>query len=144
MPLGNIIRTNFGQVEKVVRVYPAGGNFKVGDELFRTSVSCVDTGFFDLFNFQWISGTPADLQNKSRIFISSELAKKHFAGMADPVGQLITYIKGDRRLEFIVGGVFMKPPLNSSFQDEAYVRFDNLLDVQNWDENDWSMEGMDV
>jgi hypothetical protein len=39
MPLGNIIRTNFEQVDKVARIYPAGGNFKVGDKLFSTSES---------------------------------------------------------------------------------------------------------
>lgn len=139
MPLGNIVKLNFGEVEKVARVYPAGGNFKVGDELFRTEVTCVDPEFFSMFNFRMVSGNIDEIKDKSRIFISSELAKKYFAGIDDPVGQLITYINGDKRLEFIVGGVYEKPPLNSSFQSEAYVNFDNVLDVQDWSENDWSL-----
>lgn len=56
MPLGNNIKTNISEVEKVVRVYPAGGNFKVGDQLFRTDVTCVDPDFFNLFTFHFVSG----------------------------------------------------------------------------------------
>ncbi len=139
MPLGSIVKTNFSQVEKVARVYPVGGNFKIGDDLFRTSVACIDPEFFSMFNFRMVSGNIADISNKSGIFISTELAKKHFANLDDPTGQLITYINGDKRLEFIVGGVFEKPPLNSSFQSEAFVNFDNVLDIQNWKEDDWSL-----
>jgi len=139
MPLGGIIRQNFSQVENVIRLYPSGGNFKVGDELFRTSVTCVDPGFFNVFTFNMIHGNGDYLNDKTRIFISDELAGKHFPDIEDPVGQLITYINGEERIEYIVAGVFEKPPQNSSFQAEAYVHFDNCLDVGNWDENDWAL-----
>jgi ABC-type antimicrobial peptide transport system permease subunit len=139
MPLGDIIRQNFSQVREVIRLYPSGGNFKVGDELFRTSVTCVDPGFFDVFTFTMIHGNGDYLNDKTRIFISDELAEKHFPDIEDPVGQLVTYINGEDRIEYIVGGVFYKPPQNSSFQAEAYVHFDNCLDVEDWDENDWSL-----
>ncbi len=139
MPLGAIIRQNFSQVDDVIRIYPSGGNFKVGDELFRTSVTCVDPGFFDVFTFNMIHGNGEYLTDKTRIFISDELAEKHFPDIEDPVGQLITYINGEERIEYIVGGVFEKPALNSSFQEEAYVHFDNCLDIGDWDETDWAL-----
>jgi len=140
MPLGEIIRQNFSQVEEVIRVFPTGGNFKVGDELFRASVTCVDPGFFKVFTFDMIRGNGDNLQDKSRIFISDELAKKYFPDIDDPVGQIITYINGDERIEYMVGGVFKKPPQNSSFEFiEAYVHFDNVFDVEGWDKQDWSL-----
>ena len=139
MPLGEIIRQNFSQVDEVVRVFPAGGNFKVGDELFRTAVTCVDPNFFKVFTFEMIHGNGDNLQDKSRIFISDALATKYFPDIDDPVGQIITYINGEERIEYLVGGVFKKLPQNNSFEFiEAYVHFDNVFDVQGWDKNDWS------
>jgi putative ABC transport system permease protein len=139
MPLGEIIRQNFSQVDEVIRVFPAGGNFKVGDDLFRTAVTCVDPNFFKVFTFDMIHGNGDNLKDKSRIFISDELAAKYFPDIEDPVGQIITYIQGEERIEYMVGGVFKKLPQNTSFEFiEAYVHFDNVFDVQGWDKNDWS------
>lgn len=138
MPLGESIRGSISQIDKVVRIYPIGGNFKVGDELFRTSVYAIDPDFFNLFTFNMLSGDKSELKDKSKILISTDLVEKHF-NETDPVGQLITYINGDQIIEYIVGGVFEKPPPNSSFQANAYVHFDNVLDIREWDENDWSL-----
>ncbi len=140
MPLGEVIRQNFSQVDEVIRVFPAGGNFKVGDELFRTAVTCVDPNFFKVFTFEMIYGNGDNLKDKSRIFISDQLAMKYFPDIDDPVDQIITYINGEERIEYMVGGVFKKPPQNSSFEFiEAYVHFDNVFDVQGWDKQDWSL-----
>ncbi|HLF33413.1 MAG TPA: FtsX-like permease family protein [Cyclobacteriaceae bacterium] len=140
MPLGNILRDNFSQISRVVRVFPAQGSFKVGDDLFRTTVNCVDPEFFEMFTFDMIHGTPAEIRNKTRIYISDILAEKYFAGIANPVGQVMTYMDGDQRIELSVGGVFRKPPQNSTFyREDAYVLFDNIFDITKWDENDWSI-----
>lgn len=138
MPLGATIKGSISQVDEVMRYYPVNGNFKVGDDLFRTWVSAVDPNFFDIFTFNFISGNKAELSDKSRIFISSRIAKRHFKDVEDPVGEIITYINGDLRLEFIVGGVFERQPRNSSFFSDAYVHYDNVFDVTGWDRNDWS------
>jgi putative ABC transport system permease protein len=45
LPLGQTIRESIGQVDKVIRYFPAGGNFKIGDELFSSSVGAVDPEF---------------------------------------------------------------------------------------------------
>ena len=138
LPLGAAINGSISQIDKVIRFMPVNGNFKVGDELFRTWVSAVDSNFFDTFTFDFIAGDPAELKDKSRIFISTDIVDKHFPDTPDPVGELITYINGDKRIEFIVGGVFKKQPQNSSFYPEAYVNYDNVFDVTDWDRNDWS------
>jgi ABC-type antimicrobial peptide transport system permease subunit len=138
MPLGSTINGSISQIDEVMRFSPVNGNFKVGDELFRTWVSAVDPNFFDMFTFDIISGSKDELKDKSRIFISTEIVEKHFPDNPDPLGELITYINGDQRVEFIVGGVFKKQPLNSSFFSDAYVHYENVFDVSGWDKNDWS------
>jgi ABC-type antimicrobial peptide transport system permease subunit len=137
MPLGAAIRNSISQIDEVMRFSPINGNFKVGDELFRTWVSAVDPNFFDIFTFNFISGNPSEINNKSRIFISSRLVKRHFRETEDPIGQIITYINGETRIEFIVAGVFEKQPRNSSFFADAYVHYDNVFDITGWDKSNW-------
>ena len=137
-PLAATIKGSITGIDQVVRYVPTGGNFKIGDELFRIGVSAVDANFLDVFSFPLVSGNKSALEDKGKIIISSQIKDKYFPDI-DPVGQLVTYINGTKRLEFIVGGVFEKMPLNSSFAGEdAIVNYANLFDIVTWDENDWA------
>ncbi len=138
MPLGESIRESISQVEKVARVNTVGGNFKIGDELFRAGIAGVDPDFFSLFTFEFIEGSASEINDKSKILINTDLVEKYFPD-TDPVGKIITYINGDELVDFIVGGVFEKQPFNSSFYMTAYVHFDNVLDIGDWEESNWSL-----
>ncbi|RLD19733.1 MAG: hypothetical protein DRI71_11400, partial [Bacteroidetes bacterium] len=136
-PLAQTIKGSISGVDEVIRYVPTGGNFKIGDELFRIGVSAVDDNFLDVFTFPLVSGNKAALKDKGKIIISSKIKDKYFPD-SEAVGQLVTYINGTKRLEFIVGGVFEKMELNSSFQFDALVQYDNLYDIVDWQENDWA------
>ena len=137
-PLGHTIRESISQIDDVIRFMPIRGNFKIDDNLFNTWVAAVDPEFFEDFTFEFLHGVRSQIQDKRIIFISSDIREKHFPDHENPVGEIITYIYGDRRIEFEVGGVFKVPPHNTSFFPEAYVHYDNVYDVRGWDENDWS------
>ncbi len=128
MPLGNYVKENFKDVSKVVRFIPSGSNFRIGDELFNTGVGYADSAFFELFTFELKHGTFADFADKSKIFISDEIAIKYF-GKEDVVGQPLTQIIEGQPKEFLVGGVFKKQPLNSSFYSETFTLIDNYWDA---------------
>jgi putative ABC transport system permease protein len=136
-PLALSIKGSISGIDQVVRFSPTGGNFKIKDDLFRIDVSAVDDNFLDVFTFPLLSGSKEALKDKGKIIISSKIKDKYFPD-SDPVGQLVTYINGKERLEFIVGGVFEKMPLNSSFQFDAIVNYANLFDIVDWQENDWA------
>ena len=139
LPLGQNIKGSISQVDDVIRYYPAGGNFKVGDELFDTWVAAVDPSFFNAFTVDFIYGDPSLINDKRTVFISDEIQEKHFPDNENPVGELLTYINGDKRIEFKIGGVYRKPPQNTSFFTEVYVNYENVFDIEDWDENDWSL-----
>ncbi len=124
MPLGLAIRQNFRDVKKVVRFMPADGAIRIGDELFNTYISYVDSAFFDLFTYEMKQGVASDLHDKGKIFINDEIARKYF-NREDIVGESLTQIINGKPREFIIGGVFKKQPLNSSFYSEAITLFDN-------------------
>jgi len=136
-PLAKSIDGSISGIEEVIRFSPTGGNFKIKDDLFRVGVSAVDDNFLDVFTFPIVSGSKEALKDKGKIIISSKIKENHFPD-SDPVGQLVTYINGKKRIEFIVGGVFEKMPLNSSFQFDAIVNYDNFFDIVDWEENDWA------
>ncbi|MEO0726552.1 MAG: ABC transporter permease, partial [Bacteroidota bacterium] len=138
MPLAKQIEGNFPQVEEVARVVPLSGNFKVGPEVFRSSVTAVDPSFFELFQFEVQSGQLLSSADKQSIVISSELQEKYFLNQADPVGESLTYLVGDQELIYQIVGVFAKPQKNSSFAAEAYIPFDNALEVQEWEGDNWA------
>ncbi|HET9487804.1 MAG TPA: ABC transporter permease, partial [Chryseosolibacter sp.] len=137
LPLGNIIRENIPEAEKVVRLSWSYSNFKIGDNLFPGELVYADPDFFDVFTFEMVAGNPADLKNKSRLFVSDEMALKLF-GTVDAVGKPVTHVMGPTLKEYIIGGVFRKQPSNSSFINNAYTHYENYFDeAKDRDENDW-------
>ena len=136
-PLGKTIEGSISGVDDVVRYFPTGGNFRIKDDLFRINVSAVDDNFLDVFTFPLISGNKEALKEKGKIIISSDIKDKYFPDH-DPTDELVTYINGTKRLEFIIGGVFEKMPQNSSFQFDAIVNYDNVFDIVDWKEDDWA------
>lgn len=138
MPLSEVIRSSIAHIDQVVRLYPSGGNFKVGDELFSTRLTMVDPNFFDVFTFNFIYGDKTTINDRSRILIDTDIAKKYFGDIENPVDQIITFVDGETRKELIVGGVFEKPPQNNSFRARVYLNIDNMFDAGYFREDDWS------
>ncbi len=136
-PLAKAIAGSISGIDAVVRYYPVGGSFKVKDDLFRLNLAAVDANFLDVFTFPLLQGNKSALAGKGKIIISNKIKEKFFPD-TDPVGQLVTYVMGDKRLEYIVGGVFEKMPLNSSFYFDALVNYDNIYDIFGWQENNWA------
>lgn len=137
LPLGNVIKDKIAGVSRVVRYLSDGGNFKIKDEIFNSRISYVDKDFMEMFTFPLQTGVNGALEDKTRIYISSELAKKYF-GNEDAVGQQVTNILDSGRREYIVAGVFEKMPANSSFQFDVVANIYNYFDIdKEVEENDW-------
>ena len=136
--LGEEIRTSVPEVDKVIRYAPFRGDFKVGNELFRAFVGAVDPEFFEVFTFSMQEGSSLSIQDMRSIFINEELKEKYFPGQADVIGESLTFIYGERRIDFRIGGVFAKPPQNTSFSQQAYVHYDNVTDLEGIKPDNWA------
>ncbi len=133
MPLGNYIKQNFKEVNKSVRFMSSYCDMRIGEEIFGDQIAYADSAFFDLFTFQLKYGSFQSFHDKGKVFISDKIAKKYF-NKEDVVGMPLTQIvlgkDGVRRpKEFVIGGVFKKQPLNSSFGFDVITLFDNFWDV---------------
>ncbi|MBT1704014.1 ABC transporter permease [Chryseosolibacter indicus] len=136
-PLGEVIRHNISDVDKVVRINHSWSNFKVEDNLFPGQLGYADADLFNVFSFEFISGNPDELKDKSKVFLSDEMALKLF-NTTDAVGKQLTQVVGTVLKEFQVGGVFKKQPSNSSFHWQAFMNFENYYDeARGLKEDDW-------
>jgi len=125
--MGMTVRQNIPDVSKVVRMSWSHSDFKVADNVFRAGLAYADPDFFDVFSFEFLSGDPKDLKDKSKVFLSEEMANKLF-GTNDVVGKQLTQVMGANLKEYQVGGVFKKQPANSSFVEESYTNYENYYD----------------
>ena len=129
MPLASHIKQNLKDVKAVTKSVSEYRNIRIGEELFSTSVFYADSSFFEMFTIELKYGRIDDFKDKSKIFISDEMARKYF-NKEDVVGEQITQINNHLPMEFTIGGVFKKWPLNSSFDFEAITLWENLWDVR--------------
>ncbi len=125
--MGMTVRQNIPDVSKVVRMSWSHSDFKVNDNVFRAGLAYADPDFFDVFSFEFLSGDPKDLKDKSKVFLSEEMANKLF-GTIDVVGKQLTQVMGANLKEYQIGGVFKKQPANSSFIEESYTNYENYYD----------------
>jgi putative ABC transport system permease protein len=142
LPMGPMIRQGIPDASKVVRLSGTGTNFKIADNLFPVSLAYTDAELFDVFTFEFLSGQPASLNDKSKVIISDELAIRLF-GSADAAGKQVTQVIDNTLRELEVAAVFKKQPANSSFHHEAYINYENYFTaVKDTQEDDWRKRNM--
>lgn len=143
-PLGDLVDKTFTDVDQSSRYHHSWANFKLEDNLFPANISYVDPEFFQLFSFDLLAGTPADLTDKTSVFISEEMAVRLFENAAGAMGKTITQVYGQELKEVKVAGVFKDPPMNSSFyrkDGSAYMNFENYKDEhKDIREDDWKVQ----
>lgn len=129
MPLAEVARENVKDITHITRYVTNYADVRVGDEIFDNVLSYVDPDMFQMFTFNFLHGDPAVLKDKSKVLISDENAIRLF-GTENAVGKTMTMIRnGQPTKEYEVGAVFKLPPINSSFNDGAFVLFENYYDI---------------
>ena len=138
MPLAAEMENAFSQVDKMMRYSSVNGDFKIGENVFRTSAAAVDQAFFEVFNFPMQYGSTISLQDQNSILISTELKYRYFPDTDNPIGKSISYINGEDKIPFQVTGVFETPPQNSSFFADAYLHYERAADIFEWNLSNWA------
>jgi putative ABC transport system permease protein len=143
-PLGELVDKTFPDVEQSSRYFDSWSNFKLDNDLFPANVHYVDPEFFDLFTFDFLTGNPADLADKTSVFISEEMAVRLFGDAPAAQGKTIQQVYGQELKEVKIAGVFKDPVMNSSFYQRggsAYMNFDNYKDEhKDIREDDWKVQ----
>jgi putative ABC transport system permease protein len=143
-PLGELVDKTFPDVEQSTRYFQSWSNFKRENDLFPANVHYVDPEFFNLFSFEFVTGSPAELTDKTSVFISEEIAVRLFGDARTAQGKIIQQVYGHELKEVKIAGVFKDPVMNSSFyrkDGSAYMNFDNYKDEhKDLREDDWKAQ----
>ncbi|MEO7988823.1 MAG: ABC transporter permease [Chryseolinea sp.] len=140
-PLGEVVNKTFQDVNQSTRYFRSYSNFKRENDVFSSNLSYVDPAFFQMFSFDFISGNPSDLKDKSSVYVSETVAIRLFRTPAEAYGKTITQVYGNELKEVKIAGVYKDPPMNSSFykhNGSAYMNFENYKDEhKDIREDDW-------
>ena len=73
---------------------------------------CAGPEFFDVFDYQWLIGTPQVLKEPNVVVLTKKYANKYFGNYTDAVGK---YVKVNNVVTMRVAGILEDIPLNTDF-----------------------------
>lgn len=93
-------------------------NLKIGDTYFKTEkkAALTNSEWFSLFDFEWLKGTPKDLDQPDALALTAGAAATYF-GDEDPMGKTVLV---DGEHPFRVIGVIDDGQTNTSLRHEVY------------------------
>ena len=138
-PLGQMLKEDFTQVQKVCRIEDRNVVMKHNDNVFHEQVRYTDPEFLEMLTFPLKSGTVSSLEDLNSIILSEDMAVKYF-GSDNPLGQDMLMIFGENQSKvFKVAGVAAAFPKSRTIDFDFLVNFDNLVstdpafDLHNWE-----------
>ena len=127
-PMGDEVRTAIPEIVNMTHLGFGNDLFAWQDKATYENGFFVDTGFFSMFQPEFIRGNAAGFNNAHTLVLSEKMAQKFFA-TTDVVGKTL---RVDNQDEYTVIGVVRDAPPNVS------VRYDWLAPVSNYyDKNQW-------
>lgn len=126
-PMPNSLREEISQVETVAEFYDMEQIMLMVDDYdekkkykYEELVGAyVGSSFFDIFDFKWLKGSPASLDEPNKIALRQKLAEQLF-GPLDPIGQ---QLRVDNEFDVTVVGVLEDGPEESDVWRAAYISF---------------------
>jgi putative ABC transport system permease protein len=119
-----------GQIIQAVRVGENDNLFTVGTKSFHEKKELdVDTGFFSLFSFPLLKGTPTTvLTNLNSVVLTETTAKKYFGSVNNAMGKIIMM---NKETPLKVTGIAKDVPSNS------HVYFDLVTPLERYKDAGW-------
>jgi ABC-type antimicrobial peptide transport system permease subunit len=136
-PLYGMVRYNMPDVTKATRYSHSYSYFKINDNIFNAELAYADSSFFGMFTFEFLEGDARAFFDKKKVMLSDEMSLKLF-NTTKSVGNPLTLLVGEEKKELLVGAVYKKPPLFSSFNSAAYLNYENYrAEFKSENETDW-------
>ena len=137
-PLADGLTKDFPEVEHAVRLLRFPGTEKIllklrenQKQFFETNAYYVDSGFFQLFTYDFKFGNAyTALTSPNSIVISEEVATKFF-GNENPVGQVLGIGLSFGEYNYTIKGVFKTSGIKSHIPAKLFLSMDNG-DVGGW------------
>lgn len=118
--IGPIVEAELADVEHVARAMVHEYLVGVGEDRYYQKIRFVDPDFLRIFDFDYLQGDQAALDDPSGILITESTAIRYF-GDVDVVGEVMTL---DNEFDFVVAAVIADVPRNSHFNSLMIIEAD--------------------
>ncbi|MCZ4223406.1 ABC transporter permease [Pedobacter rhodius] len=138
LPLTPAMRNDFSPyIEKISAIQQSAGLIKIkdaaGKERLKTieSVFYLEPDFFEIFNYNWLSGNYNSLTDPGNVVISKEMANKFFGDWKNALGKSINF---DGKINYTVSGVIDDVAENNSIPLKIMLPYKSFKDrnMTNW------------
>lgn len=136
LPLAPAAAGDITGIKSFTRFCSTGGYINYGEKGFHETIFFADSAFMTMFRPELVSGSYESFQDKNSIFLSEKLTTKYF-GSENPIGKELIIHSNNKSATAIVGGVMKDMPFNSTFVENALMRFEIYTDIYNLRDNDW-------
>ena len=97
----------------------------------------VSENYFNVFSYELIAGEPSQvLSDQHSVLLSDELAMKLFKTTENLIGKTVNWQLGRHGGDYLISGIFKKPPANSTWQFDLLFNYDKWLrehpHLQDW------------
>ena len=125
----------FPDIENTVRVQTnISGTLRNGSETRKVSgFAYMDGSGLEVFSFPLLSGNAQTALQAPATMVLTERAAISFFGETDPIGQSLTMLAGDQKIDLRITGILADVPSNSHLQFDYLVSFNTLLEVRGAD-----------
>jgi putative ABC transport system permease protein len=144
LPMAKALREGFSQVEQAASLktlreltvsLPSSKNGSSQRFLEQNTGALIESEWFDIFDYQWLKGSPkTSLSEPNTVVLSETWAKKYF-GNEEPIGKVLDL---NHLTKVKVTGVLADPPRTTNNDVQLFISmgtFSHLLPDQNL--NDW-------
>lgn len=137
-PLGEVLKQDYPQIQKICRITNAPVVVKYQDKVFHQTVRYADETFLQMLTFPMKWGSSGSLTDINSVIINQDMATKYF-GEENPLGKSIQLIFGeDRKKEFAITGIAKKFPEAHAIAFDFLINIENLKVANpNYDPGDW-------
>ncbi len=131
---GKAFRDDYTFGEKVARICTLTEQLITLEEdgdvkKFQEEISFAEPEFFDIFNFQIVSGKQATiLREPNTAIISERIAKKYF-GSGSPINKTFRF---NNAIDFKITGVLENIPHNTDLRSEIYFSYSTMKQYNPW------------
>jgi predicted permease len=138
-PVAEALRVDYPQLGKVAAIYGRDGQVTIedqnlGEKKFNEvgSVYFAEPSFFEIFNFEWLSGNPKTaLAEPNTALLTRETALRYFGDWKTAIGKSIKF---NNKYIYRVTGILNDIPPNSDFPLKVIVSYKSITnaDITDW------------
>lgn len=130
--LGDVLKDQVPEIEKMTRIAERDYTFVVGNKSFTEKGIYADENFLDVFTFPLTQpNNRAVLGDVNSIVISERMARKLYEN-TDCVGKPLILKDGTKQEVYKIAGVLKKIPSQSLLQFDFVIPFSKFLAQNNW------------